>query len=68
MTTVILGAAKLHQLENNLGAANVKLTREDIAALDAATALAPVYPNWFIERLADGPIAQAVAPPTTTSA
>jgi hypothetical protein len=28
--------------------------------LDAATLLAPVYPNWFIENLADRPTAQAL--------
>jgi hypothetical protein len=26
-----------------------------------ATALAPVYPNWFIQKLADQPTAQALA-------
>ena len=28
--------------------------------LDAATPLAPVYPNWFIENLADRPTAQVL--------
>ncbi len=60
VTSVILGAAKLHQLEDNLGAVNVKLSEEEVAALDAATALAPVYPNWFIDNLADRPVAEAL--------
>jgi aryl-alcohol dehydrogenase-like predicted oxidoreductase len=60
VSSVLLGASKLGQLEDNLGAADLKLTPEDIAALDAATTPAPVYPNWFIERLVDGPAAAAL--------
>ena len=60
VTSVILGAAKLHQLEDNLGAANVKLTAVEGAARDAATALAPVYPNWFIDNLADRAVGEAL--------
>jgi hypothetical protein len=29
--------------------------------LDAATALSPVYPNWFIDRLQDQVTAKAIA-------
>ena len=54
MTSVILGASKLRQLVDNLGVADVTLTPEDVAELDAATALGPVYPNWFIDEMADG--------------
>jgi len=43
VTSVLLGATKLHQLEDNLGAADVVLTEEDMAQLDAATAIAPIY-------------------------
>lgn len=53
VTSVILGAAKRSQLDDNLGAIDVHLGDEDIAALDAATALPPVYPHWFSERLVD---------------
>ncbi len=51
VTSVILGAAKLHQLEGNLGAVDVKLTEQELAALDAATASRRLYPNWFIDNL-----------------
>jgi aryl-alcohol dehydrogenase-like predicted oxidoreductase len=54
VTSVILGASKLRQLADNLGVLEVKLAPEDTAELDAATALGPVYPNWFIEEMADG--------------
>jgi aryl-alcohol dehydrogenase-like predicted oxidoreductase len=56
-----MGASKLNQLDDNLGAANVALSAAELAELDAETALAPVYPNWFIERVADQVTAKAVA-------
>lgn len=48
--SVLLGATKLHQLEDNLGAADLKLGAEDIAELDAATAIMPIYPSsdWIV--------------------
>jgi aryl-alcohol dehydrogenase-like predicted oxidoreductase len=61
VTSVLIGATKLHQLDDNLGAANVTLTEAELAELDAATALSPVYPNWFIDRLQDQVTAQAIA-------
>jgi aryl-alcohol dehydrogenase-like predicted oxidoreductase len=60
VTSVILGAAKPEQLADNLGAADLKLSAEEVAELDAATPLAPVYPNWFIDRLLDRPVADAL--------
>jgi aryl-alcohol dehydrogenase-like predicted oxidoreductase len=61
VSSVLLGASKLHQLEDNLGATSVHLSAGEVAELDAATALPPVYPNWFIERIAvDQPVAQAL--------
>jgi hypothetical protein len=38
----------------------VKLTDAEIAELDAATPLVPVY-NWFNANLVDQPVAQALA-------
>ena len=43
VTSVIIGATKLHQLEDNLGAADVRLQNEDMERLDAATAIEPIY-------------------------
>jgi aryl-alcohol dehydrogenase-like predicted oxidoreductase len=60
-TSVLIGATKLHQLDDNLGAANVTLTEAELAELDAATSLSPVYPNWFIDRLQDQVTAKAIA-------
>jgi diketogulonate reductase-like aldo/keto reductase len=61
VTSVILGATKLRQLADNLGSADVALTPEDVAELDAATALGPAYPNWFIDEMADGAVRDALA-------
>ncbi|WP_429816071.1 aldo/keto reductase [Ensifer sp. B1-9] len=60
VTSVLLGASKPHQLKDNLGAADLALTPAEIAALDAETVPAPVYPNWFIDNLVDQPVAQAL--------
>lgn len=60
VSSVLIGATKAHQLDDNLKAAALNLSDAEIATLDAATALPPVYPNWFIERLADQPTAQAI--------
>lgn len=43
--SVLLGATKTQQLEDNLGAVDVKLSAEDRVRLDAATALKPIYPS-----------------------
>jgi len=52
----IPGTTKLHRLEENLGAVNVKLTAEDIEQLEAAAAKIPVqgerYPEAF-QKLVD---------------
>jgi aryl-alcohol dehydrogenase-like predicted oxidoreductase len=61
VTSVLIGATKAHQLADNLKAADITLTAEQIADLDAATALPPVYPNWFIDRLADTQVTDALA-------
>ena len=61
VTSVIVGSTKLSQLEDNLKAVAVTLTAAEIAELDAATALAPVYPNFFIDNIGiDKPVAEAL--------
>ncbi len=60
VTSVLLGATKLHQLDDNLGAADIQLSASEIAALDAATKPVAVYPNWFIENLTDPQVAEAL--------
>lgn len=43
VSSVILGATKPHQLKDNLGSVAVDLKTEDMAELDALTALVPIY-------------------------
>jgi aryl-alcohol dehydrogenase-like predicted oxidoreductase len=61
VSSILLGAAKLSQLEDNLRAIAVKLDPEEVKALDDATTLPPVYPTWFIEQLVDGELEKALA-------
>ncbi len=50
VTTVIIGAKTVEQLDDNLAAADIALTADEIAALDKASALPPEYPGWMLER------------------
>lgn len=47
VTSVIIGAKKMGQLEDNLAAVNVKLEAEDMAEIGKASALTPEYPGWM---------------------
>jgi aryl-alcohol dehydrogenase-like predicted oxidoreductase len=60
VTSVLFGASKMSQLEDNLGALNVTLTAEEVAELDAATAPAQQYPGWFQSRLRDAITSKAL--------
>lgn len=53
VTTVIVGARKMGQLEDNLGAARVELAKDEIARLEAESALPVEYPGWFLAQFAD---------------
>jgi aryl-alcohol dehydrogenase-like predicted oxidoreductase len=61
VSSVLLGASKADQLADNLGAAKLRLSEAEVAELDGLTAPAPVYPNWFIDRLVDQPVLEALA-------
>jgi aryl-alcohol dehydrogenase-like predicted oxidoreductase len=56
VSSVLLGANKLGQLEDNLGAANLKLRQEDLTSLDEFTAPSATYPNFFSARVVDEPV------------
>jgi len=60
VSSILLGANKLTQLEDNLGAANLKLRPEDVTVLDEFTMPTPIYPNYFNERVVDEPLRQAL--------
>jgi aryl-alcohol dehydrogenase-like predicted oxidoreductase len=48
VTSVIIGAKNMKQLEDNIGAVDLNLTDEDLKKLDAVSALPPEYPGWMI--------------------
>lgn len=50
VTTVILGAKHVEQLEENIGARDVQLTDADLTALGAASELPIEYPGWLLSR------------------
>ncbi|MFY9969635.1 MAG: aldo/keto reductase [Roseiarcus sp.] len=52
--SVIIGAKTVQQLDDNIAAADLKLTDEEIARLDAVSALKPEYPGWMLARQAEG--------------
>lgn len=71
VTSIILGASKMSQLEDNLGAVSVELTAEEMAELDCLTAPPRIYPNWFQAFTLDEVQARALGvpgPPTPPSA
>jgi aryl-alcohol dehydrogenase-like predicted oxidoreductase len=58
VTSVIIGAKRVDQLQQNLSAVELQLTQEEIRKLDEVSALPPEYPGWMIpfqnsNRLAD---------------
>ncbi len=48
VTTVIIGAKRMEQLDDNLKAVSVRLTDADMAALDKVSAMPPEYPGWMV--------------------
>lgn len=46
VTTVIIGVKNEVQLNDNLGAVDVKLTPEDLDAIDAVSKPGVIYPGW----------------------
>ncbi len=52
-TSVIIGAKTLDQLNDNLNAPNIVLTKEELALIDKVSALSPEYPGWMLARQND---------------
>jgi aryl-alcohol dehydrogenase-like predicted oxidoreductase len=48
VTSVIIGAKRLDQLQQNIDAADLELTDAEINKLDQVSALPPEYPGWMI--------------------
>jgi aryl-alcohol dehydrogenase-like predicted oxidoreductase len=50
VTSVIIGAKRLDQLQDNLAAVDLRLTSDEIRQLDEVSALPPEYPGWMLPR------------------
>ena len=50
VSSVIVGAKRLDQLDDNLKAVDVALTDDQMTRLDAVTAPRAMYPAWIVER------------------
>ncbi len=59
--TVIIGASKLNQLETGIAAANIVLSNEEMAALNAAASPVRRYPEWFDDMMKDELFAKVLA-------
>jgi aryl-alcohol dehydrogenase-like predicted oxidoreductase len=64
VTSVIIGAKTRAQLDDNLGAVDVKLSPEHVAKLEAAGALPPEYPGWMIATQNREPRVPPKSPPS----
>lgn len=58
VTSVIIGAKTTAQLEDNLAATDLKLSAEDMKALDDVSALKREYPQWMQDRQTAGRLNQ----------
>ncbi len=50
VTTVIIGANKQEQLEDNLKSVDIQFTAEELQQLDEASKIPSEYPKWMLER------------------
>jgi aryl-alcohol dehydrogenase-like predicted oxidoreductase len=53
VVSVLVGANKLGQLEDNLAAASLTLSPDESGRLDETTKPAAIYPNWFNTNIFD---------------
>ena len=50
VTTVVLGAKTVEQLDDTIAASSLSLSPEEVARLDEVSAVPPDYPTWMSER------------------
>jgi aryl-alcohol dehydrogenase-like predicted oxidoreductase len=50
VTSVIIGAKRVEQLDDNIAATAIQLTGDELATLDKVSALPAEYPGWMLER------------------
>jgi aryl-alcohol dehydrogenase-like predicted oxidoreductase len=50
VTSVIIGAKRIDQLDDNIAATTVELTTTELETLNTVSTLPPEYPGWMFER------------------
>jgi aryl-alcohol dehydrogenase-like predicted oxidoreductase len=65
VSSILVGASKIQQLEDNLKAVEVELTDAEVAELDAMTKPTLLYPHWFNQNLADAKHKEALESSTS---
>ena len=53
VASILIGANKMAQLDDNLGAVKLQLAAEQMTQLDELTAPPALYPHWFTARVQD---------------
>jgi aryl-alcohol dehydrogenase-like predicted oxidoreductase len=53
VSSITVGASKIHQLEDNLKAVDVELSGDDLKQLNDLTHPGALYPHWFLQNLVD---------------
>jgi diketogulonate reductase-like aldo/keto reductase len=48
VTSVIIGAKRLDQLQDNLAAVELTFTEDELRQLDEVSTLPPEYPGWVL--------------------
>ena len=62
MTSVIIGAKRLEQLDDNLAAVTLPLSADEMKTLDEVSALPQEYPGWMLARQGGARRPEAVKP------
>jgi aryl-alcohol dehydrogenase-like predicted oxidoreductase len=60
VASVLIGASKMSQLEDNLRAVDIQLSGEELRTIDSLTEPEPIYPNWFNRKIRDEVLAKAL--------
>jgi aryl-alcohol dehydrogenase-like predicted oxidoreductase len=60
IASVLIGANKIGQLDDNLAAVNVKLSLDELKKLEELTSAPLPYPHWFTDRVQDQPVMTAL--------
>jgi len=50
VSSVIIGAKRVDQLDDNIAATGIRLSEDELKQLDAVSALPREYPGWMLER------------------